>query len=149
MRTDSHFHRKRSLRFRHGETGPSLQKLFLCASTNTTPGLWRKHTLAVHKFQKQGDLGRQDAVVTRFIEQHGEDFERKITPHWIGHVRRKLGLKTEKRHGSYLIAVAENSRLARLFEKYGVSISQGDLGDSGDFEEGTEGSAPSRNGPII
>ena len=28
----------------------------------------------------------------RFIERHGEDFDRKITPHWVGQiVRRKLG----------------------------------------------------------
>jgi hypothetical protein len=41
-------------------------------------------------------------IANRFIEQHGEDFERKITPRWIGQiVRRKLGLKTETRHGSY------------------------------------------------
>jgi hypothetical protein len=33
-------------------------------------------------------------VANRFIERHGEDFERKITPHWVGHViRRKLGIR--------------------------------------------------------
>ena len=47
-------------------------------------------------------------IASRFIEQHGEDFERKVTPHWIGRiVRRKLGLKTEKRHGSYVVASSE------------------------------------------
>src|SRR5213080_4856435 len=72
-------------------------------------------------------------IASRFIEQHGEDFERKVTPHWIGRiVRRKLGLKTEKRHGSYVIASAEGPKLLRLLEKYGVSTDQGDLGDSGD-----------------
>src|SRR5206468_12844156 len=82
-------------------------------------------------------------IASRFIEQHGEDFERKVTPHWIGQiVRRKLGLKTEKRHGSYVIASSEGPKLARLFEKYGVS---GDLGDSGDFAGGTEPSAPARD----
>src|SRR5438128_7424703 len=74
-------------------------------------------------------------IASRFIEQHGEDFERKVTPHWVGQVvRRKLGLKTEKRHGTYVIAASEGSKLARLYEKYGVS---GDLGDSGDFAGGT------------
>src|SRR3989449_4105584 len=78
-------------------------------------------------------------IASRFIEQHGEDFERKVTPHWIGRiVRRKLGLKTEKRHGSYVIAATEGPKLARLYEKYGVSNGQGDLGDSGDFPEGME-----------
>jgi len=79
-----------------------------------------------------------------------EDFERKVTPHWIGRVvRRKLGLKTEKRHGSYVVAATEGPKLARLFEKYGVSTGQGDLGDSGDFAGGEETAAPSTNQPII
>jgi hypothetical protein len=42
-------------------------------------------------------------ITTCFAEQHGEDYERKITPHWIGHiVQRKLGLKTERREGGYV-----------------------------------------------
>src|SRR2546428_1230422 len=84
-------------------------------------------------------------IASRFIEQHGEDFERKVTPHWVGRiVRRKLGLKTEKRHGSYVVAATEGAKLARLFEKYGVSTGQGDLGDSGDFagDTGSDGQAP-------
>src|SRR5438094_5739917 len=89
-------------------------------------------------------------IPAAFIEQHGEDFERKVTPHWIGRiVRRKLGLKTEKRHGSYVIASTEGPKLTRLFEKYGVSTVEVDLGDSGDFAEGMEASAPSTNQPII
>jgi hypothetical protein len=89
-------------------------------------------------------------IATRFIEQHGEDFERKITPHWIGHIiRRKLGLKTEKRHGSYVIASSEAPKLARLYEKYGISVISGDLGDSGDFEGGREAPAPPRDAPIV
>jgi len=72
-------------------------------------------------------------IAERFIARHSEDFERKITPHWVGYlIRRKLGLKTEKHHGNYLIAVSEGPKLARLFEKYGVGADSGDLGDSGD-----------------
>src|SRR5438874_6203937 len=86
-------------------------------------------------------------IASRFIEQHGEDFERKVTPHWIGRiVRRKLGLKTEKRHGSYVIASSEGPKLARLFEKSGVS---GALGDSGPFRAGWEAAPPSGGAPII
>jgi hypothetical protein len=65
-------------------------------------------------------------ITQRFAEKHGEDYERKITPHWIGRiVRRKLGLKTEKRHGSYVLGAAEGSKLARLFERYGISEGTG------------------------
>ena len=72
-------------------------------------------------------------IAERFIARHSEDFERKITPHWVGGViRRKLGLKTEKHHGNYFIAASEGPKLSRLFEKYGVGTDSGDLGDSGD-----------------
>jgi hypothetical protein len=78
-------------------------------------------------------------ITQRFAEKHGEDYERKITPHWIGRiVRRKLGLKTEKRHGSYVIGTSEATKLERLFERYGVATALGDFGDSGDFEKGGE-----------
>jgi hypothetical protein len=60
-------------------------------------------------------------IATRFIEQHGEDFERKVTPHWIGQiVRRKLGLKTYRHAGSYYLAESEKAKLDRLFERYGL-----------------------------
>jgi hypothetical protein len=61
-------------------------------------------------------------IAERFIARHGEDFERKITPHWVGYViRRKLGLKTERRRDGYFIAASENAKLTRLYEKYGVA----------------------------
>src|SRR5213594_3360612 len=61
-------------------------------------------------------------IASRFIEQHGEDFERKVTPHWIGRiVRRKLQLKTERRREGYVIATTEAAKLTRLYEKYGIA----------------------------
>jgi hypothetical protein len=61
-------------------------------------------------------------IAERFIARHSEDFERKITPHWVGYIiRRKLGLKTERRREGYFIAASESAKLARLFEKYGIA----------------------------
>src|SRR5437016_8821892 len=61
-------------------------------------------------------------IASRFIEQHGEDFERKVTPHWIGQiVRRKLQLKTQRRREGYVIATTEAAKLVRLYEKYGIA----------------------------
>src|SRR5437870_3914344 len=61
-------------------------------------------------------------IASRFIEQHGEDFERKVTPHWIGRVvRRKLQLKTERRREGYVIATTDAATLTRLYEKYGIA----------------------------
>ena len=61
-------------------------------------------------------------IASRFIEQHGEDFERRVTPHWIGRiVRRKLGLRTERTKAGYALAPTETSKLVRLYEKYGIA----------------------------
>jgi hypothetical protein len=61
-------------------------------------------------------------ITERFTEKYGEDYERKITPHWIGRiVRRKLGLKTERREGGYVIASGEGTKLQRLLERYGLN----------------------------
>lgn len=57
-----------------------------------------------------------------FADRHGEDFERKITPRWIGNIiRKKLSLKTRKSHGNFVIPLSEGPKLARLYEKYGVN----------------------------
>jgi hypothetical protein len=61
-------------------------------------------------------------IAERFIARHSEDFERKITPHWVGCIiRRKLGLRTERRRGGYFIAASENTKLASPCEKYGIT----------------------------
>jgi hypothetical protein len=61
-------------------------------------------------------------IAERFIARHSEDFERKITPHWVGYViRRKLGLKTERHMDGYRIAPPEGAKLTRLYEKYGLA----------------------------
>ena len=61
-------------------------------------------------------------IAERFIARHSEDFERKITPHWVGYlIRRKLGLKTERHVDGYRIAATEKPKLERLYEKYGFA----------------------------
>jgi hypothetical protein len=60
-------------------------------------------------------------ITQSFAEKHSEDYERKITPHWIGRVvRRKLGLKTERYREGYVIAASERPKLDGLFERYGI-----------------------------
>jgi len=60
-------------------------------------------------------------ITNRLADQHGEDFGRKITAHWVGYLeRKKLGLKTERRKTGYVIGSTEGTKLARLFEKYGI-----------------------------
>ena len=87
----------------------------------------------IRELRKNGEALAIKEIARRFIELHGDDFERKVTPHWIGHIiRKKLQLRTEKHHGSYEIAASEGPKLTRLFERYGVERVPGDLGDSGD-----------------
>lgn len=56
-----------------------------------------------------------------FTDRHGDDYERKITPKWIGGIiRKKLNLKTNKNHGVFVIPPSEKPKLERLYEKYGI-----------------------------
>jgi hypothetical protein len=60
-------------------------------------------------------------ITSWFIERHELDYERKITTKWIGSlIRRRLGLRTHKSHGVYVIPRSEEPKLGRLYEKYGV-----------------------------
>jgi len=70
---------------------------------------------------------------------HGEDYERKITPHWIGHVvRKKLGLRTEERHRGFMIATDEEAKLTHLYQKYGITGEPVDSAGSADFMGATD-----------
>ncbi len=94
-------------------------------------------------------------IASWFADRYGEEYDKKITPKWIGSViRRKLHLKTQKSHGTFLIAPSEAPKLPHLYEKYGIEdtadapesgVDNGteespsgrvDLGDIGDFEKG-------------
>lgn len=56
-----------------------------------------------------------------FSDRFGSEYERSITPKWIGGIiRRKLRIKTYKSHGVYLIDPSEHSKLRRLYERYGL-----------------------------
>jgi len=60
-------------------------------------------------------------ITSHFIERHSEDYERKITPKWIGHLlRTKLRLFTQKSSGSFVIPSSEYSKIQRLYERYGI-----------------------------
>jgi hypothetical protein len=79
------------------------------------------------------------AIADLMADRHGDDFDRKLTPHWIGQiVRRKLGLKTEKRHGSYYVATSEMPKLPLLFERYGIQGEPEDSRDTGDSQRGPQ-----------
>ena len=61
-------------------------------------------------------------ITDRFIDIHGEEFQRRVSAKWIGSIlRKKLHLRTEKSHGSYVIADSELPKLEKLFRRYGLT----------------------------
>lgn len=79
--------------------------------------------------------------VTRlFTERHGEDYDRKVTSRWIGVIiRRRLGLRAQKSHGTFVIPPEELARLPLLRERYGLDavedVRRPDRVDMGDVAE--------------
>jgi len=66
-------------------------------------------------------------ITSWFTDRNGADYERKITPKWMGYlIRRKLGLKTQKSHGVFVIPPSEDAKLNRLYEKYGIGAREAD-----------------------
>lgn len=61
------------------------------------------------------------AITQTFITQSGMAYERSITAKWIGSViRKKLRLRTRKKHGVYVISENQKQKLKRLFGRYNV-----------------------------
>ncbi len=64
-------------------------------------------------------------ITSWFIDRFGEDYDRKVTPKWIGYIiRRKLHLKTYKSNGVFIIPVSEAPKISQLYEKYGVAVKE-------------------------
>lgn len=80
------------------------------------------HVLEViRELTEYGEEPSIKEITHNFIENHGEDYERKITPKWIGSlIRKKLKIKTEKRREGFVIPISEIGKLERLFERYGI-----------------------------
>jgi hypothetical protein len=74
------------------------------------------------------EAGRPLAVkdITSWLQdRHGDEYERKITTRWIGSIiRRKLQLRPERSSSGYLIPPTELSKIDRLYERYGIAISE-------------------------
>ncbi len=65
-------------------------------------------------------------ITDRFADRHGQEFDRKINPKWIGGIiRKRLHLRTQKSHGVFVIPPGEWAKLPRLYERYGVTAEAG------------------------
>lgn len=65
-------------------------------------------------------------ITSWFADRHGEEYERRITPRWIGwHLRKRLGVRTHKSRGVFEIPLGEKPKLERLWHKYGITEAEG------------------------
>lgn len=67
-----------------------------------------------------GRLAIQD-ITREFIARHGDEYERRVTPRWVGSlVRRRLGLRPSRSTGIFTLGPEEVARLSSLYGRYGV-----------------------------
>jgi hypothetical protein len=60
-------------------------------------------------------------ITSAFLARYGNEYERRITPHWIGSiVRRRLGLRPSKSTGTYLLRPEDVALLPALYLRYGL-----------------------------
>ncbi len=65
-------------------------------------------------------LAIQD-ITRLFLARYGDQYERRVTPRWIGSlVRRRLGLKPSRSTGIFTLGPEDVARLATLYLRYGV-----------------------------
>lgn len=76
----------------------------------------------IEAMQSQGSRLTIKSITDAFIDKYGTEYERKITPKWIGNlIRNKLHLRTQKSDGVYVIPEGETEQLLRLYRRYGLS----------------------------
>lgn len=70
-------------------------------------------------------LAIQD-ITRLFLARYGDQYERRVTPRWIGSlVRRRLGLKPSRSTGVFTLGPEDVARLASLYARYGVETPRG------------------------
>jgi hypothetical protein len=66
-------------------------------------------------------LAIQD-ITRSFLARYGDQYERRVTPRWIGSlVRRRLGLHPSRSTGIFTLGPEDVARLASLYARYGVA----------------------------
>lgn len=74
-------------------------------------------------------------IATTLSERYGGEFERPISSRWIGSViRRRLGLRTYKRNGVFVVPLTEKPKVDQLCRRYGLETT-GAMFDADSAEE--------------
>lgn len=67
-------------------------------------------------------------IAERFASRYGSEYERAITPRWVGtQLRRRLSLTPVKTNGTFIVPDAQEARVRGLLERYGIPV---DIGTS-------------------
>jgi hypothetical protein len=70
------------------------------------------------------------------VDQHGDEYERKLTAKWIGNVIRcKLQLRPVRASAGYIVPPEELPKLERLYERYGIPARTGEAEPTGTSPE--------------
>ena len=81
-------------------------------------------------------LAIQD-ITQEFIHRYGDEYERRITPRWVGSlVRRRLGLRPSRSTGVFTLGPEDVARLAALYKRFGLVPMEQET-----VEEGTQAPA--------
>jgi hypothetical protein len=96
---------------------------------------------AVRSLLKVNDRIQVAEITRELISRHGTEFDRPVTAKWVGvTLRKRLGLKTSKNRGVFILGPSEQQKLPRLYEKYGVgetdASDSGGHGEDGDVPQG-------------
>ncbi len=60
-------------------------------------------------------------IATEFLARHGDEYERRVTPRYVGSIiRRRLGLRPTRNTGVYALAPEEIAKLQPLYVRYGL-----------------------------
>jgi hypothetical protein len=85
-------------------------------------------------------LAVQD-ITQEFLARFGNDYERRITPRWIGSlIRRRLGLQPSRSTGMFTLGPEDVVRLKSLYARYGIA--------TGEEKSDSETSSPEEQQPI-
>jgi hypothetical protein len=80
-------------------------------------------------------LAIQD-ITTEFIARYGAEYERRVTPRWVGSlVRRRLGLKPSRSTGLFTLGPEDVARLKALYVRYGLESAATDVAGTAPIEE--------------
>lgn len=77
--------------------------------------------IAANLWRAAGQPPAVKAIAERFVKDHGSQYPH-VSPKRAGWIlRRRLGLRTAKSNGRFVIAFGEEERFARLCERFGVA----------------------------